>query len=404
MSDNDAEIVPLYSVNEEQLIDDILKDGKKKEELLKKLGAQDTSSRTPASGGGKEDGHLPLSGKNEGTWQMPAFAPFGWWPPGPTPFGHVQAAGGFPPFMAYPGYQPAPPEAPRGKRPRTEDSDTESSASEDHIDLLDDAEALEMIEFDPAVDPEDAWHAPKAMESFLDKHFNRSLSETERSAINKTFPKPSSKALAVPRLDEQVKDHLKGKGKDPHYGSEKSLYRIQEAVLEVAGPLTCLWRDLMDKDTPLTMEDTLLSIQRALVLLGTASHSISHERRKVAWGKINPKLKSLASEDYSKREADLFGPGFLEKASKIEMEKTISKVSNTQSSSSSSKRPRYYRDKTDLRSFLSKGAPARYGGRNFQRRQPYVPPARFQSARYFRQPKAGHHNQSKFSKRQDQSP
>ena len=45
----------------------------------------------------------------------------------------------------------------------------------------------------------------------------------------------------------------------------------------------------------------------------------------------------------------VFGPGFLEKASKwIEMEKTISNISNTQSSTSSSRRPRYYRDKTNL--------------------------------------------------------
>ena len=72
---------------------------------------------------------------------MPAFAPFGWWSPGPTPFGIMQAAGGFPPFNTYPGYPPAPPEAPPGERPRTEDTDINASASEDHIDLLDDAEA-----------------------------------------------------------------------------------------------------------------------------------------------------------------------------------------------------------------------------------------------------------------------
>jgi hypothetical protein len=34
----------------------------------------------------------------------------------------------------------------------------------------------------------------------------------------------------------------------------------------------------------------------------------------MAWGKINPKLKCLAEEDYNKRE---FGPGFLELASSI---------------------------------------------------------------------------------------
>lgn len=40
--------------------------------------------------------------------------------------------------------------------------------------------------------------------------------------------------------------------------------------------------------------------------------------------RINPKLKSLAAEDYSKRDGNLFGPGFLEKANKkLEMDKTL---------------------------------------------------------------------------------
>jgi len=45
----------------------------------------------------------------------------------------------------------------------------------------------------------------------------------------------------------------------------------------------------------------------------------------VAWAKINPKLKSLASEEYTKRDSNLFGPGFLEKAAKkAEADKAMS--------------------------------------------------------------------------------
>lgn len=61
-----------------------------------------------------------------------------------------------------------------------------------------------------------------------------------------------------------MKDQLKSKGKDPHQGAEKSLYKIQDQLLDVTGPLTCLWADLL---------------QRALVLLGSTSHSINIERR-----------------------------------------------------------------------------------------------------------------------------
>ena len=143
----------------------------------------------------------------------------------------------------------------------------------------------------------------------------------------KDFPKPACEAMAAPKLDDEVKDQLKKKGKDPHFGAEKSLYKIQEQLLDVAGPLTCLWADLLNKQAEVSPEDILL-IQRALVLLGSASHSISQERRKIAWSRINPQLKSLATEEYSKRETNLFGPGFLEKASKrLEAEKTLSKVS-----------------------------------------------------------------------------
>ena len=47
---------------------------------------------------------------------------------------------------------------------------------------------------------------------------------------------------------------------------EKSLYRIQEQLLGVAGPLTCLWGDLLDKGTNGGPEEILLLVQRALVL------------------------------------------------------------------------------------------------------------------------------------------
>ena len=173
------------------------------------------------------------------------------------------------------------------------------------------------------------------------------LAEDEREAIKKDFPRPRAKAMATPKLDDQVKDQMKSKGKDPHF----ALFKIQDQLLDVSGPHICLWSDLLYKEAKVTTGHLLL-IQRALVLLGSTSHAITVERRKVAWGKINPKLRNLATADYGEREENLFGPGFLEKASKrIEAEKTLAKVNRP-----NAKRPRYEADKSDLRSFLSKGA------------------------------------------------
>ena len=94
--------------------------------------------------------------------------------------------------------------------------------------------------------------------------------------------------MSAPKLDEQVKDQLKRKGKDPHFGPEKSLYKIQDQLLDVAGPLTCLWADLLNKEEKVSREDTLLLLQWAWVLLGSIL-----ERRKVAWSRIQ--LKSTKS-------------------------------------------------------------------------------------------------------------
>ena len=126
-----------------------------------------------------------------------------------------------------------------------------------------------------------------------------------------------------------------------------------------------------------------------LVLLGSTSHSISQERRKIAWSKINPQLKSLATEEYSKRETNLFGPGFLEKASKqLAAEKILNKVSlQGREGAPPPKKAHYDNDKNDLRSILAKGASARYGSRRNQRQQPYSSYTRFQSPKYQQAPK-----------------
>jgi len=105
------------------------------------------------------------------------------------------------------------------------------------VDLLDESEALELIEFDPSVDPKDTWKAPQVMTTFLEKHFKQSLSPEEPEAIVKDFPRPNCDAMVTPKIDEEVKEQLKRKGADAHFGSKKTLYRIQEQLLDTAGPL-----------------------------------------------------------------------------------------------------------------------------------------------------------------------
>ena len=353
--------------------DAILRDPRMKARLLQKMGLEDGGDRT-SPGKGLENtpsvshANLTPSGNSVGSW-LPAANWFTSYPGFPATGPNPILLG----FFSMPGFygclpiQPGSSEvqctsAQAGSSGTDGSGDThlaENSDSEDAIQLLDKAEAIELVQFDPGVDSKDAWDPPKPIMSVSEKHFNRSLSDVERDAIMKDFPKPNCHMMPAPKLDEQVKESLKRKGK-----TEKSLYKIQ--LLDVTGPLTCLWADLLNKEAKVSWEDTLLLLQWALVLLGSTSHAITLERRKVAWSRINPSLKALATDDYEKRETSLFGPGFLEKASKrLEAEKTLSKVSSQ--GNKGDKKARYENDKSDLRSFLVKGAPATYSSRRPQR-------------------------------------
>ena len=147
-----------------------------------------------------------------------------------------------------------------------EDSNSEAERS-DVVSLLVEAEALELVEF---VTPKNTWDTPKPIIPFLEKYFNKALLSW------RNFPS----RIVVSSQDEQVKEHLKMKGKDPHFGSEKLLYKLQEQMLDVAGPLTCLWADLLNNEAHISAEDTPLLVQRALVLLGSASHAISQKKKR----------------------------------------------------------------------------------------------------------------------------
>ena len=145
------------------------------------------------------------------------------------------------PYSVFLGAGPCDPGPSRtSKRPRTEepdDNDTDDQES-DVVTLLDEAEALELVEFDPAVTPKNSWKPPKPIVTFLEKHFNKSFSEEERESIMKDFPKPDCGVLTAPKLDEQVKEHLKMKGKDPLFGR----MRRNWAVRAMGKPPTGIWR------------------------------------------------------------------------------------------------------------------------------------------------------------------
>jgi len=228
-----------------------------------------------------------------------------------------------------------------------EENGSLSQAIEDyHVTLHDDELKTMFAEFNPEIKQSNTWDPPKQMSSYLEKHFNRNLKGEEAEVILEDYPMPNCPALKVPRLDEEVK-----KGKSPILDRRKHYSISRRNSLKVGGPLTCLWADMINPEAEADKESIALLVQRALVLLGSASHSITLERRKITWARINPNLKSLATEQYEDRKDNLFGPGFLEKASKkLESDKALAKVA-----APNPRKRSHPEDPSDLCRFLSKG-------------------------------------------------
>jgi len=143
------------------------------------------------------------------------------------------------------------------------------------------------------------------------------------------FPKPSCTAVCTSKLDKDIKKQIRMVGRDPHFGVEKRLFKFQDQILDMAGPLTCLWVDLLDQNITVKQEEIILLLQRVLVLLGSTSYNITQEKRRVALGHVNSTIKSLLEDtrEPTEKGRTLFGGGFLEKATKrIEEEKALAKV------------------------------------------------------------------------------
>jgi len=143
-----------------------------------------------------------------------------------------------------------------------------------------------------------------AFPKFLEKHFARTLQEEELDQIMGDFPKPNCLVLCTPKLDEEVKRLI---------GTEKALLKVQDQILNLVGPLTCLWSDLLNQQPDTTSEQVILLIQKVLILLGSASHSIKEERQRVAWARVNPKSTPPEDTERKQKEQHSLVEGFWKK-------------------------------------------------------------------------------------------
>ena len=325
---------PPLKANSEQDIEALLRDPVKRAEILRGLGTTDSPHLTPSGNSGGSGFPSPFETLTPSRtflalWPFPMpWFPYPSSPAVPSPWTGMQPPQDTSNSNAAPSLVIEPVATPSEKSVAIVEDDTGGEESDkeaaDCVEYLSEEEAGEFRELDLSLKDQESWQSPDYMINFLDKHFNRCLEVKEHQAILEDFPKPQYDVLQTPKLDSEMREQLSKKGKDPQFGSEETLYKIQEQLLELIGPLAYLWSDLTRPDAKPTNEQIVQLVQRALVLVGSTSHAISIERRKIAWGRIKLSLKTLNYENWKD---NLFGPGFLEKAAKkMDTDKTLAKV------------------------------------------------------------------------------
>lgn len=214
---------------------------------------------------------------------------------------------------------------PTAKRQRLGDSDS---------DVNSETSVTPLPTFDPSLDKEDKeefrFEAPDQVTAYLEKHFRRSLSKEERTAMLRKHPKPDTKAMAPPKLDQFITDFAP---KKVDKARDTALTRIQSGLLYAANPLAYLWANLVeqglegDSEAVIPVSEVLDVLQRSLVLLGNACNLVSERRREIALEAIHPSLKKYAKGDFTRAGTDLFGGKFKEElVQKVEADGALSKA------------------------------------------------------------------------------
>ena len=122
-------------------------------------------------------------------------------------------------------------------------------------------------------------------------------------------------------------------GKRLDKARDTQVIKIQSSLLYAANPLAKLWSEVveqgLDQDPKalIPIADVLDTIQRALVLLGSANNTISETRHEIALGAAHSLFRKYAKGDFSETGTDLFGKAFKEVlVQKVDTDSALSKV------------------------------------------------------------------------------
>ena len=189
---------------------------------------------------------------------------------------------------------------------------------------------MEELETENILSPNSRWEASA---QFLETAVKR-LNKFERKTLVKTYPRPNVDAVYTPAMDEYLKPFIHGIATP-----DKPHKDLQDSVLDVFGPLCTAYENLLSMESTMTSDGVVEldatgvrsfqeCLKHALLLTGDVVARISTNRRELVLKKINPLMVSLAQEEFSDTNRNLFGSGFEQRLkTRSETAETIGKAS-----------------------------------------------------------------------------
>lgn len=189
------------------------------------------------------------------------------------------------------------------------------------------------VVFDPnslVADDEFTFETHEVIKRYLESNFRTTLDKDVRKIMHKEHPVPRTPVMKAPKVDQFVLDHLSNRFPQSR---DNELGTIQKALLRVAGPLSCLWSELIDndlvkdEDSVISVHDVLSVVQRTLVLLGNANELVSQARRCTILRSVDQGLEKYGKKHPTNNQELLFGNEFCTNLkSQVESDKALSQV------------------------------------------------------------------------------
>lgn len=168
--------------------------------------------------------------------------------------------------------------------------------------------------FDPSkaasVSMKYTYQASADVAGYVEKHFRRVLDDSVVKEMATKDPRPDTAACQVPTVDESMSQWL---GDKFPRAQDTGMFKLQQALLTAAGPLTQLWDDIIFNNAEEVPSNVVLdALQRALVLIGHANAKMSVHRRTAILEAAGNKQLSRSAKDVPlpSEGATLFGSEF----------------------------------------------------------------------------------------------